>query len=43
METKTEGLYAIGDCRVKKIRQLTTAVADGAIGSFNAINYIESK
>lgn len=43
METKTEGLYAIGDCRVKKIRQLTTAVADGSIVSFNAINYIESK
>ena len=43
METKTPGIYAIGDCRVKKIRQLTTAVADGSIVSFNAINYIESK
>jgi len=28
---------------VKKIRQLTTAVADGSIVSFNAINYIESR
>ncbi len=43
METRTKGIYAIGDCRVKKIRQLTTAVADGSIVSFNAINYIESK
>lgn len=40
-QTKMEGLYAIGDCRSKKIRQLTTAVNDGTIASINACNYID--
>lgn len=35
METKTDGLYAIGDVRSKKVRQLTTAVSDAAIAAFN--------
>lgn len=42
METETNGLYAIGDCRKKDIRQITTAISDGSIASFNAINYIET-
>ena len=41
MQTKTLGLYAIGDCRSKKIRQLTTAVNDGTIAAINACNYID--
>lgn len=41
METKTKGLFVCGDCRSKKIRQLTTAVADGAIASISAVNYID--
>lgn len=41
-ETKTKGLYAIGDCRVKTLRQVSTAVADGAIAAFYAINYVDS-
>lgn len=41
METKTEGVFAAGDCRNKKIRQLTTAVADGAIASVGAVAYID--
>ena len=41
--TATPGLYAAGDCRSKKIRQLTTAVADGAIAAVEAVNYIDRK
>lgn len=42
-KTKTEGIYAAGDCRVKSVRQLTTAVSDGAIASVEAVNYINRK
>ena len=41
--TKTDGLFAAGDCRKKSIRQLTTAVSDGAIAAIEAVNYIDSK
>ena len=41
-ETKTKGLYAIGDCRVKTLRQVSTAVADGATAAFYATNYVDS-
>ena len=41
--TKTEGLYVAGDCRTKHVRQLTTAVGDGAIAAMNAVNYINKK
>ena len=40
MATKTEGIFAAGDCRVKKIRQLTTACNDGAIAALNANTYL---
>ena len=42
METKTEGLYAIGDCRVKKYRQVLTSEADGMIAAINICNYLEA-
>lgn len=42
METKTPGLFAAGDCRVKKVRQLTTACNDGAIASLAAGTYLSS-
>jgi thioredoxin reductase (NADPH) len=42
MATKTEGVFACGDCRDKKIRQLTTACADGAIAALSASNYVFS-
>ena len=38
--TKTPGIYVAGDCRKKTVRQLTTAVADGANAALNAIRYI---
>ncbi len=41
LETKTKGLYAVGDCRTKKVRQLTTAVSDGSIAAINACNFLK--
>ena len=41
-KTKTEGLYVAGDCRTKAVRQVATAVSDGAIAATNACLYIES-
>ncbi len=42
LETKVKGVYAVGDCREKKVRQLTTAVNDGTIAAINACSYIDS-
>ncbi|MDD3831880.1 MAG: FAD-dependent oxidoreductase [Clostridia bacterium] len=39
--TTCEGIFVAGDCRTKKIRQLTTATSDGAIAAMNACDYIE--
>lgn len=39
--TSCEGIFVAGDCRTKKIRQLITASADGAIAAFNACKYID--
>lgn len=36
METEIKDVYAIGDIRVKPIRQVATAVADGTIAAINA-------
>lgn len=38
--TKTAGLFVAGDCRKKKVRQVTTAISDGAIAAIEAINYL---
>lgn len=35
-KTSTEGIFAAGDCRTKKIRQLITAAADGAVAALAA-------
>ena len=40
--TKTEGLFAAGDCRIKAVRQVVTAVADGGVAATNACLYLES-
>lgn len=39
--TKTDGLFVAGDCRTKRIRQLATAAADGAIAATNASIYLK--
>lgn len=40
MKTKTDGLYAIGDTRKKAVRQIVTALNDGAIAALEAVKYI---
>jgi thioredoxin reductase (NADPH) len=42
LETKTPGLFAAGDVREKPLRQVVTAVSDGAISAMSAYHYIES-
>jgi thioredoxin reductase (NADPH) len=37
METKVKGIYAVGDVRKKELRQIVTAVSDGAIAASHAI------
>lgn len=39
--TKTPGVFAAGDCRDKTVRQLTTAVGDGAAAAVAACRYID--
>lgn len=39
-ETSQEGIYVAGDCRDKKVKQITTAVSDGTIAALNAIAYL---
>lgn len=40
METNVVGVYAAGDLRIKELRQIVTAVADGAIAATSAQKYI---
>ena len=40
--TKTPGVFVAGDCRSKSVRQLTTAVADGAVAALAACSYLDS-
>ena len=42
MATKTKGLFVAGDCRLKKVRQLTTACSDGAIAATSASTFVQS-
>lgn len=39
--TDTAGVFVAGDCRTKKIRQVTTASADGAVAALAACRYID--
>ena len=40
-ETRTPGVYVAGDCRVKGIRQIVTASADGAVAAMAACRYVD--
>ncbi len=42
METGVPGLYVAGDIRVKRFRQITTAVADGTIAALAAQKHLRS-
>jgi len=42
MRTNIKGIYAVGDVRVKSLRQVVTAAADGAIAAVQAEKYIET-
>jgi thioredoxin reductase (NADPH) len=42
MQTSLPGVFAAGDCNVKRFRQVTTAVADGTIASLAAAEYLRS-
>ena len=39
--TQTPGLFVAGDCRSKRIRQVVTAAADGAIAAMAACRYMD--
>ena len=38
--TKTPGIFTAGDCRTKEVRQLTTAVSDGAVAGLAAAEFV---
>lgn len=42
MKTSLDGVFAVGDVRHTPLRQVITAVSDGAIGAVYAIKYLES-
>ena len=41
--TDKPGIFVAGDCRSKSIRQVTTAMADGAVAALAACDYLEDK
>ncbi len=43
MATNIPGIFAAGDVRVKLLRQITTAVGDGAVAAFAAEKYLEEQ
>lgn len=43
LETSVPGVFAAGDCINKKVRQVTTAVADGTIAALSAAEYIHKR
>ena len=40
--TKTPGVFVAGDCRKKRVRQLTTAVSDGSAAALAACAWLDS-
>lgn len=39
-KTDVEGVYAVGDLRTKELRQVVTAVADGAVAAYHVEEYL---
>lgn len=42
-KTSAEGIFTAGDCRTKGVRQIATAVADGATAALAACRYIDGE
>ena len=42
-ETSVPGVFVAGDCRVKEVRQVITAAADGAVSAIAAEKYISKE
>jgi len=40
MKTKAAGIFAAGDCRSKTLKQVATAVGEGAVAAYSAQEYI---
>lgn len=40
--TKTPGVFVAGDCRSKRVHQLTTAMADGSVAALAACAYLDA-
>ncbi|MBQ7124955.1 MAG: FAD-dependent oxidoreductase [Clostridia bacterium] len=40
--TTCDGIFAAGDCRTKEVRQIATAIADGATAALAACKYLEA-
>ena len=38
-----DGIFVAGDCRTKKVRQLVTAAADGAVAALAAAEYVAAR
>ncbi|OPX31226.1 MAG: pyridine nucleotide-disulfide oxidoreductase [Gemmatimonadaceae bacterium 4484_173] len=43
MNTSVPGVFAAGDLREKRFRQITTSVADGTIAALSAIDYLQQR
>jgi thioredoxin reductase (NADPH) len=41
--TEVDGIFVAGDCRTKTVRQIATAISDGATAALSACKYIENK
>lgn len=41
--TDKNGIFVAGDCRTKRIRQVATAAADGAVAALAACDYVDGK
>jgi len=43
LKTSREGVFACGDVRRKSLRQVATAVGDGALAGMSAVHYLEER